>query len=343
MTKFKALVTAEVIPEILDKISDRIDFEYDGYFLNHDVMPHNELIEKIRGYDILICEYDTIDRDVFDNANNLKMIICCRGGIKSVVDLEYAMEKNVIVCNNAGRNANAVSDMTIAYILNMTRNISRTNDLIHNRVITADISSKPDEYQDTVWGLDNESPFIKYRGKSINYMTLGLVGFGHAGKLVAKKANVFGMNILVYDPYVDDSDVPDYVNKVKWDELLQQSDIISVHSILTPQTKNMFSKNVFDEMKPGSYFVNTSRGELVDENALIDALKSGHLAGAAIDVTAKEPISSDSILIDAPNLIITPHIAGSSYDVLATGSNMVLESLTKWLNGEKPQNCIVYR
>lgn len=343
MKKFKALVTAEVIPEILDKISDKIDFKYDGYCLNHDVMPHNELIEKIRDYDILICEYDTIDREVFDNANNLKIIICCRGGIKSVVDLEYAMEKNVIVCNNAGRNANAVSDMTIAYILNLTRNISKTNDLIHNRIITSDISSKPDEYQDTVWGLDNESPFIKYRGKSINYMTLGLVGFGHAGKLVAKKANVFGMNIIAYDPYVDDGDVPDYVKMVSWDKLLHQSDIISVHSILTPQTRNMFSENVFDEMKYGSYFINTSRGELVDENAMINALKSGHLAGAAIDVTTKEPISSDSFLINAPNLIITPHIAGSSYDVLATGSNMVLDSLTKWLNGEKPQNCIIYR
>lgn len=343
MTKFKALVTAEMIPEILDKLSDKIDFDYDGYFLNHDVMPHDELIKKIREYDIFICEYDTIDREVLDNADRLKIIICCRGGIKSVVDLEYAMEKNIIVCNNAGRNAGAVSDMTIAYILNMTRNISKTNDLIHNRVITTDISSKPDEYQDTVWGLDNESPFIKYRGKSINYMTLGLVGFGHAGRLVAKKAQVFGMNIVAYDPYVDDCDVPNYVKKVNWNQLLQQSDIISVHSILTPQTKNMFSKKVFSEMKPGSYFVNTSRGELVDENAMIDALKSGHLAGAAIDVTAKEPIPSNSPLLDAPNLVITPHIAGSSYDVLATGTNMVLDNLTKWINGEKPQNCIVYR
>jgi D-3-phosphoglycerate dehydrogenase len=174
-------------------------------------------------------------------------------------------------------------------------------------------------------------------------MTLGIVGYGHAGKLLAKKARAFGMNILVYDPYSTFYDKPDFVNVVSWDELITKSDVISVHCVLTPQTRNMFSEAQFRKMKDGAYFINTSRGEIVDEDALVSALKKRKLAGAAIDVTRKEPISADSILIEAPNLLITPHIAGSSYDVQFCGTNMVIDSLQKFIKGEKPSNCVVYR
>ena len=341
--KYRALVTAEMISPMLERFSDSIDFEYDGYYLNHDVMPHNELIEKIGEYDILICEYDTIDRAAFERADKLKLIICCRGNVKSVIDLEAAMEKGIIICNNGGRNANAVSDMTLGYMLDLTRNITKTNALIHNQVITTDVNSKPDEYADTVWGLDESSPFIRFRGRSLNHMTLGLVGFGHAGRLVAEKARAFGMEIIAYDPYADAASIPDYVSLVDFDEFLQRSDIVSVHCVVTPQTKRMFNKKTFADMKDGAYFINTARGEIVEENDLIEALNSHHLAGAAIDVTLVEPIASDSPLLKADNLIITPHIAGSSYDVQVCGTQMVSETLEDWLNHKKPRNCVVYK
>lgn len=340
--KYRALVTAEVIKPMLEKFSDKIEFVYDGYCLDHDVMPQNELSEKIGNYDILICEYDTIDANVLKNAGNLKIILCCRGNVKSVIDLEAAKEKGIVICNNSGRNANAVSDMTLGYILDLTRNISLTNELIHSRTITTDVNSKPDEYADTVWGLDKYSPFIRYRGKSVNYMTLGLVGFGCAGRLVAKKANVFGMNIVAFDPFVDPSTVPDYVKMVSFDELLSLSDIVSLHCVVTPETKKMFNKDAFKKMKKGSYFINTARGELVEEADMIEALNNEHLAGAAIDVTFVEPIASNSPLVDAKNLIITPHIAGSAYDVQVKGTEMLCDTLEDWLNGEAtPRNCVV--
>lgn len=341
--KYRALVTAEMIDPMLDRFKDKIDFTFDGYCIDHEVMPHEELIEKIKDYDILICEYDTIDKAVLDSAENLKIIICCRGGVKSVIDLEAAMEKGVIICNNAGRNANAVSDLTMAYILDLTRNITVSNNLIFNRVITTDVKSKPDEYKDTVWGLDNDSPFIRFRGKSINYMTLGLVGCGCAGQLVAKKAIAFGMKVIAYDPYIDPARVPDYVQLVSFDEFLEQSDVVSLHCIVSPQTKRMFNKDTFAKMKKGAYFINTARGELVVEEDLIEALNSDHLAGAAIDVTVTEPIASDCPLLDAKNLIITPHIAGSAYDVQVCGTNMVCDTLEDWLNKVKPRNCVVYK
>ena len=340
MKKLKALVTAEVIKEKLETLSNKIEFVYDGYNLDHEVMPPAELINKVRDIDILICEYDMITSEVLDAAKNLKIIICCRGGVKSVIDLEAAASHGITVCNNAGRNAEAVTDMTMGYILDLTRNISYTNSLIHNKVITSDESSKPKEYKDTVWGLDKNSPFIRFRGKSLNYMTLGIVGFGHAGRLIAKKASAFGMNIIACDPFIKDYKIDD-VRIVSLKKLLKESDIISLHCTLTEETTNMFSTEQFNAMKNGAYLINTARGEIVDENALMEALGSGKLAGAAIDVARTEPISSNSRLLKYDNLIITPHIAGSAYDVQATGTRMIVDSLEDWLSGNKPRNCII--
>lgn len=343
MSRLKALVTAEVIREQLEVLTEDIEFVYDGYCIDHIVMSQEELKRKIKDYDILICEYDTINEAVLEEAKKLKLIICCRGGVKTVIDLDKAMEKKIIVCNNGGRNAGAVTDMAMGYILDLTRNITLTNNLIHNKVITTDESTKPKEYRDTVWGLDAQSPFIKYRGRSVNHMTLGIVGYGHAGRIMAKKAHAFGMKILAYDPYSDFKDKAEYVEPCTWESLLEESDIISVHCILSPQTKNMFCKEVFDKMKTNSYFINTSRGELVVEEDMVEALNSGKIAGAAIDVTRKEPISSEHFLVGTRNLIITPHIAGSSDDVQYCGTKMVVESIKDFLEGKKPNNAVVYK
>ena len=344
MKKLKALVTAEIDKNLLEEsLSDKIEFTYAGYNIDHVVLDHQSLVRMIKDVEILICEYDTISKDVFDNAENLKIIICCRGGVKTVIDLDCAMEKGVIVCNNVGRNAGAVTDMAMGYIIDLTRNITLTNNLIHSKIITEEESTKPKEYKDTVWGLDNNSPFIKYRGRSINHMTLGIVGYGSAGRLMAKKANAFGMKILAYDPYCNFDETPDYITNATWDNLLEESDVISVHCVLSPQTKNMFSKKTFEKMKDNSYFINTSRGEIVVENDLVWALKSGKLSGAAIDVTVKEPISSSSELLGVENLIITPHIAGSSDDVQICGTCMTVQSLLDFIDGKKPKNTVVYK
>ena len=173
-------------------------------------------------------------------------------------------------------------------------------------------------------------------------MTLGLVGFGCVGKLVAKRAAAFDMKVIAYDPYVDATTVPENVELVDFDTLLAKSDIISLHCVVTPETKNMFDKETFARMKQGSYIINSARGGLLVEEDLVEALNSGKLAGAALDVTQQEPIPSNSNLLTAKNLIITPHIAGSSYDVQVCGTRMVCEALEDWLNGVRPRNCVVY-
>lgn len=337
MGKLKALVTAEVIREKLqERFADVIDFTYDGYYLDHVVMPHSELKNKISDFDILICEYDTVTQDIFDAAKRLRLVICCRGGVKSVIDLDSARARGIVVCNNAGRNAGAVTDLIMAYILDLTRNLTLCNNLIHSGQLVGSVSTKPGEYKDTVWGLDDKSPFIKYRGRSINHMTLGIVGFGNTGRMLANKAAAFGMRILVHSPHLDFMTAPCSVLPVSFGELLKCSDVISVNCALNSQTRDMFTANEFLSMKRGSYFINTSRGEVVVEEDLVRVLKSGHLAGAALDVTRTEPIPADSPLVGCPNLLVTPHIGGSSDDVQVCGTQMVIASLEAYLDGLTP-------
>lgn len=336
MNKLKVLVTAEVIRQNLeDAFKDSFAFTYDGYSLNHVVMPHDELCRKVRGIDILICEYDTILKDVFEAADKLKMIICCRGGVKSVVDLEEANRRGIMVCNNIGRNASSLGDLVIGFILDLTRNITKTSNLIHTKMLVGAASTKPKEYQDVVWGLDNNSPFIRYRGRSVNHMTLGVFGYGHTGRVVAQKANAFGMKVIASSPHFAAANAPNFVHGVTLDEMLGMADVISVNCSLTDHTRNFFNRDVFAKMKDGAYFINTSRGEVVVEEDLVEALKNGKLAGAALDVTRKEPIPEDSPLIGCPNLLLTPHIAGSADDVQACGTFMVMESLAAFLDGAK--------
>ena len=337
MNKMKVLVTAEVVKERLEEaFGNRADFIYDGYCFNHEVMPHEELCKKIKGVEILVCEYDTISKDVFKAADKLRLIICCRGGVKSVVDLKEANRRGILVCNNIGRNAGALSDFVLAYILDLTRNVTKASNLIHSKELVGVKSTKPKEYQDTVWGLDNNSPFIRFRGRSLNHMTLGLVGYGHTGRMVAQKANAFGMKILVSDPCFSKAVAPSYVEGVTLKDLQKKADVISVHVPLCDATRDMFNARFFKAMKPGAYFINTSRGEVVVEEDMVKALNSGRLAGAALDVTRQEPIPADSPLVGCPNLLLTPHIAGSADDVQTCGTQMVLESLYASFEGFKP-------
>lgn len=335
--KLKALVTAEVIREKLqERFAEHVEFVYDGYYLDHEVMPHEELVTKIKLYDILICEYDTVSKDVIDAADKLRLIICCRGGVKSVIDLDAARARGIVVCNNVGRNAGAVTDLTMAFILDLTRNITKTSNLIHSKQLVGDVSTKPGEYKDTVWGLNNDSPFIKYRGRSINHMTLGIVGFGNTGKMLASKATAFGMRVLACSPHLDFTNAPSSVTPVSLAELLARADVVSINCSLNANTRDMFTKKEFLAMKKGAYFINTARGEVVVEGDLVEVLKSGHLAGAALDVARKEPIPADSPLVGCPNLLVTPHIGGSSYDVQVCGTEMVASSLDAYLDGIPP-------
>ena len=166
--KMKALVTAELDIHVLKSTVKDIDFDIAGYCLDHEIMESSDLAKIIKGYDILISEFETVNEVVLKEADKLKLIICCRGGVKSVIDVQTAHKKNIMVSHNAGRNANAVSEMVIGYIIDLNRNISLSNKLIHDKIITSSSRDIPTEYKDTIWGLNNESPYVRLRGKSLH-------------------------------------------------------------------------------------------------------------------------------------------------------------------------------
>jgi D-3-phosphoglycerate dehydrogenase len=329
--KYRALVTAELDVEVLKKTVPEIDFDVAGYCVDHEVMESAELAEMIAPYDILISEFETVNASVIDAADKLRLIVCCRGGVKSVVDLQEAGKRNIMVAYNAGRNASAVSEMVMGYILDLCRNITKSNQLIHDRVITSDHRDIPSEYKDTIWGLDKTSPYVALRGRSPKMMTLGIVGYGNVGRQVAEKASVFGMDIIIYDPIDASMATSENVKSVSFEELLKESDVVTLHCPLTATNRKMMSDDQFRMMKNDAFFINAARGGLVDEEALVRALKEHQIAGAAVDVVTQEPIPDNHILLDAPNLLITPHIAGASDEVVRKGTEMVIHKLINFL------------
>ncbi len=327
----KALVTAELEIDVLKRTIPEIEFTVAGYAVNHEIMESSELEKIIADYDILISEFETVNADVLDAARKLKMIICCRGGVRSVVDVEAAQAKNIMVSHNAGRNANAVSEMVMGYIILLSRNILKANQLIREREITSDVRNIPAEYKDSIWGFNNESPYVALRGRSLKHMVLGIVGYGRVGRAVAEKARAFGMHIIVYDPIDEGIAASENVKSVSFEEVLQDADVVTLHCPLTKTNKKMMGRRQFAMMKRDAFFINTARGDLVDEEALAEALVNGEIAAAAIDVTLTEPLPDDYPLIDIPNLLITPHIAGASDDVIYTGTEMVIRKLMNYL------------
>jgi D-3-phosphoglycerate dehydrogenase / 2-oxoglutarate reductase len=177
-------------------------------------------------------------------------------------------------------------------------------------------------------------PIHRLRGS-----TLGLVGFGRIPQLVAPKAQAFGIDVIATDPYVPaDVMARADVERVTFDELVARADYISIHSPLTIQTHHLFDAGVFARMKRTAYLVNTARGPLVDERALVEALNAGRIAGAALDVVELEPPAPDSALLQCPNLILTPHTAFYSEESLIDLQRKATEEVVRVLGGQLPLN-----
>jgi D-3-phosphoglycerate dehydrogenase len=265
------------------------------------LLSREELLAEIRNYDAILCRTRTrIDADVINAGKNLKAIARAGSGVDGI-DIEAATRARIPVFNAPTGNTRSVAEYTLALILALLRHIPR-----------ADAGMKR--------GLWEKSELM---GRELAGKTLGVVGFGRIGKAVAELAGHFGADIIVHDPYVTPTSDAKFV---ALEELLQNADIITLHVPLNETNRRMIGKEEFRLMKRGAYFINTARGELVDEEALFDALKSGALAGAALDVFSTEPFT-DSRISEFSNLIATPHIAGSTEE----GQRRAAEEISKTL------------
>ena len=295
-------------------------FEEFGEVTSYNAITREELLNIVYDYDIILTNKVVIDREVMQRAVNLKYIGLFATGYNNI-DIEYAKEKGIAVCNAGSYSTNAVAQQVFAYILNKFSSVERYNELV----------------QKGGWISSPTFSMLCCPTDELFGKTIGIIGFGSIGKKVADIAKAFDMNVLCY------TRTPKEYNGIKFvsfEELLSKSDIVTAHCPLNEQSKWLFNDETFGKMKDGAFFINTSRGGVVNENALLTALKSGKLSGAAIDVLDKEPMAKDCVLLGAPNLIITPHTASAPLATRQRLLDIVKSNLKSFLQGEK-QNRIV--
>jgi len=252
----------------------------------------DQLLRLVSGFDAIVVRgFCRVDQQVIDCATQLKVIVTAGAGVQHI-DTQYATAKGIQVFNVPGVNSDSVAELTVGLMIELVRRMHQANRDVRERAL---------------WDKTN------YLGRELAGKTLGVLGLGRVGSAVARIAYAMRMNVVAFDPYVSHEQARRAgVELVSFDELLRRSDIISIHVPLTKETFHLIAHEQITKMKPGAYLINVSRGEVVDEDALVYGLASGKLAGVATDVVADEPRPGERIsprrLFEFDNFFITPHI-----------------------------------
>jgi D-3-phosphoglycerate dehydrogenase len=279
-----------------------------------------EVARAVAGHDALIVHGAPVTSEVLDAAP-LRVVCCARGGPVNV-DVAAATDRGIPVVNTPGKNAEAVAELTIAFALLLIRAVPQASRLVQQG------------------GGFAESVFEgrEFFGREAPSLTMGLVGLGHVGREVARRARALGFTVVGYDPQPPAA--LGGVDLVSLDALLDRSDIVSLHARLTPQNRHMFSSDTFARMRRGSYLINTARESLVDETALARALEEGILGGAALDVLERTPPGERHRLLALPNVLVTPHIGGATSETLARGARRAVAAVADLLAGRVPSDVV---
>lgn len=336
----KIYFTAEYDPRELTPLYEYADIEIDGWAKGLPKLTEEELMKKTADADIIITTFDDITRNVIENAKNLKLIACTRATPVNV-DIAAAKERGIPVLYTPGRNSDATAELTIGLMISIARKIPMAHGALKAGEYTAppenELETKKGLRADVFWGVGENAPYTVFKGTELKNKTLGIVGYGSIGRRVGRIARAFGMELLIFDPYVGEIDVEEIgVRKaLTLKQLMEESDFVSCHLKVTPETTGCISREMISYMKPTAYFINASRSAILDEEALIDALRERKIAGAAFDVYAKEPIPSNHAYIrELDNVVITPHIAGATEEVLTNHTKMIVGEVRRFINNE---------
>jgi D-3-phosphoglycerate dehydrogenase / 2-oxoglutarate reductase len=308
----KILIAEKVSPASLKVFRDEPDFEV----VTHDQI--SDVLTAVRDADALVVRSATdVNAKLIDAAQKLRVIGRAGVGVDNV-DTDAATRKGIVVMNTPGANAIAVAEHTLGLMLSLARLIPR-----------ADQTTRAGKWEKK-----------SLQGTELRGKTLGIVGLGRVGVEVARLAKAFGMKVLAYDPFVSQQLARDLeIELIGLDPLYAASDYISLHVGLTPQTAGMINATSIARMKKGVRLVNCARGELIDDAALVAALNSGYVAGAALDVFAQEP-PKESALLAAPNVIATPHIAGSTNEAQELVGVQIALQVKEYLKRSVIQNAV---
>lgn len=291
-----------------------------GELAVYDQTPVEEIPLRAAGAEVLITNKTPISRETLEKLPGLRYIGTLATGY-NVIDVDAARERGIPVCNVPSYCTRAVAQMTFALLLSLTNHVT-----LHSDSVRAGTWCRSKEF--CYWAL----PLYE-----LEHKTMGILGYGSIGRAVAEAAQAFGMRILVYSR--TQKKLPDGWEWVGFEELLRRSDVLSLHCPLTPQTEQIIDEKALARMKPGAFLLNTSRGGLLAEQAVADALNSGRLAGAGLDVLSTEPPKADNPLLTAKNCLITPHIAWGAQDSRARLVATVAENIAAFARGE-PQNVV---
>lgn len=281
----------------------------------------DEIVEKAKDADIVINNKCNITKDVLDQLPKLKYIGLQSTGFNAV-DVVAAKENGVIVSNVPAYSTNEVAQHTFALILEISNNVGLYSKAVH----------------EGAWSNAENFCFYLEPLDELNNKTIGIIGFGSIGKRVANIAKAFGMKVWVNTPHPNEEEFKD-ITFCSLDELLKNSDIITCHCPLNAQTTKLINDETISKMKSTAIFINTSRGMVVDDEALANALNSGKIAAAGLDVVSVEPPKEDNPLLSAKNCFITPHIAWGATQTRARLMGVIEENLKAFIIG-KPQNVV---
>lgn len=291
------------------------DLERLGDCVIYDRTTTEEVITRAHAAEILIINKVVIGKPEIARLPKLKYIGLCSTGY-NVVDIQAAADRNIVVTNVPAYSTQSVAQMAFAHILNLCQHVGEHSQSVKNGE----------------WSQSPDFCYWKFPLVELQSLTLGIVGFGRIGRQVAILGQAFGMNIIYYDINPQDQIDSDY-RKVAPDRLFRESDIITLHCPLTPETEGMVNRDRLSRMKPTAFLINTSRGQLIDEAALAEALNGGKIAGAGLDVLSTEPPAPDNPLLSAKNCCITPHISWATKAARTRLMKTVVQNLRAFLDG----------
>lgn len=335
----RILVTAEVNEDIIRELKSFGEVIFEGWGKEHRKLTENEIIELSKDIEILITSYDPITEKVIESYKSLKLIACTRANPVNI-DINAAKRRGIPVVFTPGRNSDCTAEFTLAMMLNASRHIPNAYMKLKNGEYLSHENLEKNKIkglkEDVTWSLGPDSPYVTFKGIQLKGHILGLIGYGSIGRKVAKLACAFGMRIYVYDPYVSFIDINSNIaEKVTFEKLLKESDFISCHCKVNESTKGLIGEKEFKAMKKSAYFINSSRGAIVDEEALINALRNKEIAGASLDVFASEPLHMEHPFInELEGVVITPHLAGATYDAIDNHTKMIVEDVKHFINNE---------